>query len=158
MTYGLQNLIRSHPLHHRKRIGRGSGSGQGTYAGRGLKGQRARSGGRRGIARRAIKQLIFHLPKARGFKSLRVKATIIQISDLEQFPAGATVTPVELCRAGLSRPGERVKILGRAQLTKKLSVRAHGFSAAARRAITQAGGQAELIRPRPVPTKAPTKA
>lgn len=157
MTYGLENLTTTRLSRHRKRIGRGSGSGQGTYAGRGLKGQRARSGGRRGIARRAIKQLIFHLPKSRGFRSLRAKARIIQISSLEQFAAGATVTPTELCRAGLCGPGEPVKILGNAKLTKKLIVRAHGFSAAARRAITQAGGQAQVIPARFSSTTAPTK-
>ncbi len=158
MTIGLHNLTTNRPSRPRRRIGRGSGSGQGTYAGKGLKGQRARSGGRRGIARRAIKQLIFHLPKERGFKSLRAKAEIIQVSALEKFTPETVVTPLELRRVGLCALGRRIKVLGSGPLSKKLTVRAHGFSQAARRAITQAGGQAELIAARPVPVSTRTKA
>ncbi len=126
-----------------KRIGRGHGSGRGTYAGRGMKGQRARTGGKKGLGKRSSKQLISHLPKRRGFRSTTPKYRTVSLRFLErQYAAGDTVSPATLAARGCAHTTAHrgVKILGTGVLTKKLTVQAHAFSATAERAILQAGG------------------
>jgi len=131
-----------------KRIGRGNASGHGTYSTRGLKGQRARSGGRAGLKRLAMKQLLKSKPKIGGFRSLREKMVTVNVSDLEKyFNAGEIVNPVKLFEMGLTgRSKSGVKILGNGELTKKLNVFAHKFSESAKQAIIKAGGSAQTMR------------
>jgi large subunit ribosomal protein L15 len=125
----------------RRRVGRGEGSGRGKTAGRGTKGQRARTGGRRGVRTRSLKALYQHLPKLGGFRSRRPKATAISLDVLRRhFPAGATVTPALLAQRGLVPPGRAVKVLGTGTLTHALVVRGCRVSASAREKITTAGG------------------
>jgi len=131
----------------RKRIGRGHGSGTGKTAGKGHKGQKARSGG-------SIKagfeggQMPMHrrLPK-RGFKSLDKKVyALVNLRDLELFEAGSVVDVQALGKAGLVKKVEDgIKILGDGELTKALTVKAHKFSKSASEKITAAGGKAEVI-------------
>lgn len=132
----------------RKRVGRGDGSGYGTTAGRGTKGQRSRSGGRtRPFFEGGQMPLFRRLPK-RGFKPFRrTRYAVVNLHGLEQaFEQGSAVGPSELYQAQLiSREKSLVKILGTGDLTKPLIVRAHKFSASAAAAIESAGGKAEVI-------------
>jgi len=130
----------------KKRLGRGSGSGKGTTAGRGNKGQNSRSGGgvRLGFEGGQM-PLQRRLPK-RGFTNLfRKEYTVVNVKDLEQcFEDGAVVGPAELVEAGLVRKmRDGVKILGDGELKKGLTVKAHRFTKTAREKIEAAGGKVE---------------
>lgn len=130
--------------HSKKRVGRGNSSGTGTYAGKGLKGQNSRSGGgvRLGFEGGQM-PLLRRLHTLRGFNNKwRVEYQPINLLTLERrFEAGDTVTPDALQAAGVIRHQRNpVKILGSGELTKKLNVTAHKFSASARAAIEAAGG------------------
>ncbi len=132
----------------RKRIGRGEGSGTGVTAGRGHKGAKSRSGFKR---KRGFEggQMPLHrrVPK-RGFHNpFRVEYAVVNLDTLAaRFDEGAEVTP-ELLRARriVRRSRALIKVLGRGELSKKLTVRAHRFSAAASQAIAAAGGQVEVL-------------
>src|SRR5262245_42638296 len=132
----------------RIRIGRGHGSGKVKTGGKGTKGQNARTGG--GVPpyfEGGQLPLIRKLPYRRGFRNpFRVDFREVNVKDLADFPAGATVGPEEFEVAGVVR-GKRgpIKILGQGELTVKLIVRANKFSAAARQKIEAAGGTAEVI-------------
>jgi len=134
----------------RKRVGRGPGSGSGKTAGRGEKGQKSRSGYSRRLGFEGGQMpLVRRLPK-RGFTNIfRVEYQVVNVRDLERvFADGDTVSPNSLVDKGLIRRGKRlVKILGDGELSKKLAVQAHGFSAAARGAIEKAGGSCEVVSP-----------
>ncbi|MFC1687958.1 50S ribosomal protein L15 [Patescibacteria group bacterium] len=139
-----------HQLHSfskkkRKRIGRGNASGHGTYATRGLKGQRSRSGGRRGLKRRGLKQFLLQLPKKRGFTSHYPNVQSVNIKDLEStFRSGDRVTPEKLLQAGLITSMKNgVKILGHGTLKKKLFVVADAYSQSAESAIKKTGGRTQ---------------
>jgi large subunit ribosomal protein L15 len=154
MTYGLHNLSRPKGAQRSKRRGRGNASGHGTYSGRGQKGQRARTGGSQGIRRRAMKQLVSHLPKMRGFRSLRPQAEAVNLVDLNRFPANTVVTPDMMRLAGFCQSSAVVKILGTGEIDRALIVQAHGFSVSARNGITKAGGKAVVLpvrKARPMP-------
>ena len=130
-----------------KRKGRGIGTGNGKTAGRGQKGQKARSGGGTRIGFEGGQMpLARRLPK-RGFHNIFAKPLeAINVSALEKFENGATVTVSELLEKGiLSKCEYGVKILGNGALTKKLTVRANAFSASAKEKIEKAGGKAEVI-------------
>lgn len=146
----LHELTRA-PRPNRKRIGRGHGSGTGAYSGKGIKGQRARTGGRRGIVRRSLKALIERLPKVRGGRLQRPpKPVPVSLKQLEKtFEAGTRVTRDLLVRAHLiSHQQFEVVVLGGQALSKSLTVEAQRFSKSAQDAITKAGGT--VIRlPRP---------
>lgn len=119
----------------------------GTYSGRGQKGQKARTGGRRGNKRRGLKQFLAQLPKNRGFNSHHEKMQSINLALIEKtYADGDRVTPASLLEKGLldSLSGG-VKILGSGSLTKRLTVRAHAFSGSAEKAIHAAKGKAETI-------------
>jgi large subunit ribosomal protein L15 len=141
--------------HSRKRLGRGKGSGTGKTAGRGHKGAGARSGnkskrgyegGQNPIHMRMRKLRGPHMKKSMPFERFRTATQPVNVSDLEaRFDAGAEVTPETLRAAGLAKRRDPVKVLGRGEISKKLTVRAHGFSASAREKIEKAGGTAELI-------------
>lgn len=130
-----------------KRIGRGHGSGQGKTAGKGHKGQKARSGGgvRPGFEGGQM-PLQRRIPK-RGFNNIFAKKIIaLNVSDLEMFGPGSVITPNELIEAGLvKRDFDGIKILGDGNLTKNLTVKAQMFSKSAAEKIKAAGGKAEVI-------------
>jgi large subunit ribosomal protein L15 len=131
----------------KKRIGRGPGSGTGKTAGKGHKGQNARSGG--GVkAGFEGGQMPMHrrLPK-RGFRSLNKKIfSLVNLSDLEVFEAGSVVSIDAMGKAGLLKKlNDGIKILGDGELTKNLIVQAHSFSKSAVAKIEAAGGKAEVI-------------
>lgn len=135
--------------HAKKRVGRGNSSGHGTYAGRGLKGQRSRSGKK--LAYDAFEGGQFPISRKfhvlRGFNNKwRVPFQPVNLEALERFADGTEVTPETLKQAGiLKHLREPVKILGRGELTRKLTVAAHAFSATAKERIESAGGTAVVI-------------
>jgi large subunit ribosomal protein L15 len=128
-----------------RRVGRGIGGKGGKSAGRGSKGQGARGkvparfeGGQTPLHRRT--------PKARGFNNpFRVEYHVVNLEVLGGFDAGDVVSPDTLRERGLVAKQGLVKVLARGELTKALTVRAHGFSAAATRAIEAAGGSVEVL-------------
>ncbi len=126
----------------RKVVGRGGK--RGTYSGRGMKGQRSRSGGKSGLQIRGFKQQMQSMPKLRGFTSKFVKPEVVNLKALEEkFESGATVDAAALKKVGLiSKVNGPIKILGTGSLTKKLTVKVHNFSETAREAIVKAGGEA----------------
>ena len=130
-----------------KRIGRGHGSGNGKTAGKGHKGQKARSGGsiRPGFEGGQM-PLQRRIPK-RGFNNIfAVKPVAINVSDLEKFTDGTVVDTELLKAAGLIKKTDAgVKILGNGELTKNLTVKATAFSASAKEKIEKAGGKAEVM-------------
>jgi len=132
----------------RKRVGRGPGSGLGKTSGRGEKGQKSRSGfSHRPGFEGGQMPLHRRVPK-RGFSNARFRKeyTELNLDQLEVFEAGTIVTPEVLLKNGLIRKlRDGVKVLGRGELTKALTVRAHRFSATAQERIAAAGGKAELI-------------
>ena len=131
----------------RKRVGRGDGSGHGKTSCRGHKGQGARSGGgtRPGFEGGQM-PLQRRLPK-RGFHNpFKIAMAIVNLDQLENFPAGSEVTPDVLAERGLVRgKNRRVKVLGDGLLSKALTIKAHGFSAKAKEKIEASGGKVELI-------------
>ena len=133
----------------RKRVGRGSGSGHGKTSCRGHKGQNARAGGgvRRGFEGGQM-PLQRRLPK-RGFHSLFKKEyALVNLSALNDFDEGATITPEELAQRGMVKKALKgVKILGDGDLSKSLIVKAHKFSKTAVEKIRTAGGEVEVISP-----------
>jgi large subunit ribosomal protein L15 len=131
----------------KKRIGRGHGSGTGKTAGKGHKGQNARSGGgvKPGFEGGQM-PLQRRLPK-RGFTPLSRKVyCLVNLRDLELFDAGSVVDLEALGKAGLiGQPKDGIKILGDGELTKALTVKAHKFSKSAQAKIEAAGGTVEVI-------------
>lgn len=135
-----------HPAHGAKkivkRVGRGAGSGKGTTAARGQKGQRARSGGTRGIARRAMKAMIQKVPKRRGFRSLYGKPETVNLSVLNaKFSDGSVVSPITLKQKGLIRGGRVIKILATGELTKKLTLKGCLVSKRVAEIVEKLGGK-----------------
>ena len=128
------------------RRGRGHGSGNGKTAGKGHKGQKARSGAPRIGFEGGQMPLYRRIPK-RGFKNRNTQEIVgINVSRLEVFDNGATVTIEALMEQGIVKnPKDGVKILGNGELTKKLTVQANAFSAAAKEKIEASGGTAEVI-------------
>jgi large subunit ribosomal protein L15 len=155
--------IKPHDLHppagartRRRRPGRGIAGKGGKTAGRGMKGQGARDtvkpgfeGGQTPLTRRS--------PKAKGFKNpFRVEYAVVNLDTLDTFDAGTGVDPGVLRSRGLVAKQGLVKVLGRGQLSKALTVRAHAFSDAATRAIEGAGGRIERM-PLPFRRRPPAK-
>lgn len=132
----------------RKRVGRGIASGHGKTAGRGTKGQRARSGGVKGpYFEGGQLPLVRRLPFKRGFVNIfRVEYTPVNLEKLDVFEAGSEVTPETLAAAGLIKSANvLVVILGRGDVDRPLMVRAHRFSASARSKIESAGGTVHVL-------------
>jgi large subunit ribosomal protein L15 len=151
------NLKPASPRKARKRVGRGMGSGKGRYAGRGIKGQKARSGshklragfegGQMPIYMRLGKQRGPYSKDAMPIGPHRTFMAGINVRDLERFDAGTDVTPELLAEVGLIRNVRtEVKVLGHGDLSKKLIVSAHAFSASAREKIEGAGGTATALK------------
>ena len=130
----------------RFRKGRGHGSGNGKTAGKGHKGQKARSGAPRPGFEGGQMPLYRRLPK-RGFKNINSKIIVgINVSELERFENDSTVTIDMLIENRIVKnPRDGVKILGNGELTKKLTVQANAFSAGAKEKIEALGGKAEVI-------------
>jgi len=160
----LSNLKPAAARKDRKRIGRGMGSGKGRYAGRGVKGQKARTGsnkmrpgfegGQNPIYMRLGKQRGQYSKDAMPIGPHRTHAQAVNVRDLERF--NGTVGPEDLKQAGLIRSTRiDVKILGGGDLKKKLTVSAHLFSKIAREKIESAGGEINWLRgePKPKPKK-----
>ena len=128
------------------RRGRGHGSGNGKTAGKGHKGQKARSGATRPGFEGGQMPLYRRIPK-RGFKNRnRLEIVAINISALEKFDNGADVTVDTLIESGIVKnPKDGIKILGNGELTKKLNVKANAFSASAQEKIEALGGSCEVI-------------
>jgi len=130
--------------HKRKLVGRGDGSGHGTYSGRGCKGQKSRSGGgvRLGFEGGQL-PLIKRLPRKRGFTNVfKIKYNIVNVGKLAIFPPGTEVTREELLRAGLIKTTDHpTKILGAGAIQHPLLVRADKFSSLAEKKIIAAGGK-----------------
>ena len=130
-----------------KRLGRGQGSGQGKTAGKGHKGQLARSGGGVSLGFEGGQTPIFRRIPKRGFTNFtRVEYAIVNVEALNRFDDGVEVTPTLLFEAGLVKKElDGIKILGVGTLEKKLTVKANKFSKSAVVLIEQAGGKAEVI-------------
>ncbi|MFH1647324.1 MAG: 50S ribosomal protein L15 [Chloroflexota bacterium] len=132
----------------RKRVGRGNGSGHGTYSGRGCKGQKSRAGYkmRPGFEGGQL-PLIKRLPRKRGFTNIfRTEYSTVSVGALGAFESGSEVTPETLAAAGIIKTLQKpVKILADGEIKHPLTVRAHKFSASARAKIEKAGGKAEEV-------------
>lgn len=133
------------PAKNRKRVGRGIAAGQGKTAGRGTKGQGARSGGNlRATFEGGQNALIYRLPKLRGFSSKRPSVQLIHTDQLNQF--SGTVTRRELLAAGLiSKTNLPVRLVNRGELKKKLIIEVTGASKPATVAVAKAGGQVKIV-------------
>ena len=154
----LSNLKPAQPRKDRKRIGRGLGSGKGRYSGRGLKGQKSRSGSHkmRPGFEGGQTPLYMRLGKQRGPYSAdampmgphRTSTQPVNVAALEErFDAGAEVTPESLVEKGLIRNTRiDVKLLGQGELSKSLSITVHAASASAREKVEAAGGSLTLLR------------
>ena len=128
---------------NRKRVGRGDGSGNGTYSGRGLKGQKSRAGSSSMIKFQGGQlSLLKRLPSIRGFTNVfREEYSVVNIDQLALFPDGSEVTPESMMQVGFVKNlNSPVKVLGRGDIDVAISVSAHKFSAAARSKIEAAGG------------------
>jgi large subunit ribosomal protein L15 len=130
----------------RKRVGRGKAAGQGKTAGRGTKGYLARHNTRLGFEGGQM-PLQRRVPKLKGFTNPnRVEFAVVNVERLSQlFEAGTKVTPELLRERGLVHKGLPVKVLGRGELDRALTVRAHAISGSARKKIEQAGGTVEIL-------------
>ncbi len=133
--------------HASKRVGRGNGSGHGTYSGRGCKGQKARAGNnkvRPGFEGGQL-PLIKRLPRKRGFTNIfKTEYSTVSVGALNSFESGSEVTPEKLLAAGLIKSiNNPVKILADGEIDRPLTVKAARFSGAAKAKIEAAGGKAE---------------
>jgi large subunit ribosomal protein L15 len=153
----LSNLRPAQEREDRKRVGRGQGSGYGRYSGRGIKGQKARSGSHKMRAGFEGGQMpiAMRVGKLRGNTSkdampvgpFRTATVPVNVRDLDRFEDGAEVTPETLVERKLIKNTRvDVKVLGDGELKKKLVVRVHAISAAAREKVESAGGTIELLR------------
>jgi large subunit ribosomal protein L15 len=141
----------------RKRVGRGRGSGYGKTSGRGHKGAGARSGNKRKTGYEGGQNPVhMRMRKLRGphkkmsmpFERFRTRTQPVNLSDLDdRFKSGDEVTPESLRSAGLAKRRHPVKVLARGELSKKLTVKVHAFSAQAKEKIEAAGGTCEVIEP-----------
>ena len=153
---GLHNLKpKPGSTHRRRRIGRGEGSGLGKTSGRGQKGYGSRSGskskagyegGQNPIQVRMRKLRGPNMKKSMPFERFRTQTQPVNLGDLDsRFEAGAEVTPEVLREKGLATRNDPVKILAKGEISKKLTVKAHAFSASAREKIEAAGGTCEEL-------------
>jgi large subunit ribosomal protein L15 len=148
MALSLSNLKPGLGAKKRKtRVGRGTSSGHGTYSGRGAKGQRARSGGKKGLKLFGLKGIIQSTPKLSGFRSLKSKLEIVNLKDLEKnFNDNDVITPSILKQKGLiDNPNLGIKILGEGKLTKKFVIKTHKISESAKAMVEKNGGQIVIL-------------
>jgi len=128
--------------HIKKRVGRGNASGHGTYSTRGMKGQRARSGGKAGLRAHAFKELMQSTPKSRGFKSFKIKPVTVTLSALNKFFNDGDTVSIETLREKniISKNTKSAKVVTTGELQKKLTVNIPATKSAAE-LITRLGGQ-----------------
>jgi large subunit ribosomal protein L15 len=138
--------------HRAKRVGRGIGSGHGKTSGRGSKGQRARGSVRTGFEggqtpiQRRLRKLKGISQTAMNIGVFRKEYAIINVRDLERFAEGTVVEPIMLVELRIIKSlGEGLRVLAQGDLTKKLTVKAHHFSTAAKEKIEAAGGSTEVL-------------
>ncbi|WP_046176565.1 50S ribosomal protein L15 [Domibacillus indicus] len=131
----------------RNRVGRGTGSGNGKTAGKGHKGQNARSGGGVRLGFEGGQTPLFRRLPKRGFTNVnRKEYAVVNIDTLNRFEEGTEVTPELLIESGIVKSEKAgIKVLANGNVEKKLTVKAHKFSAAAKEAIEAAGGTIEVI-------------
>ncbi|ENH97798.1 50S ribosomal protein L15 [Gracilibacillus halophilus YIM-C55.5] len=143
----LHELKPSQARKKRNRVGRGMSTGNGKTSGRGHKGQKARTGGGVRPGFEGGQMPLFQRVPKRGFSNInRKEFTIVNVDKLNTFEEGTEVTPELLLEQGtISKLKSGVKVLGNGKLDKKLTVKAHKFSASAKEAIEAAGGQTEVI-------------
>jgi len=146
----LQNELKPAPgsKQKSKRVGRGDGSGHGTYSGRGCKGQKSRSGGN--VHPRfegGQLPIIKRLPRQRGFTNIfRTEYSTVNLARLNEFDNKAEITPEVLVTAGIIKSTKLpLKVLGHGEISKKLTIKANKFSQAAIKKIEAAGGKAEQL-------------
>jgi large subunit ribosomal protein L15 len=155
--FNLSSLKPAQARKDRKRVGRGLGSGKGRYSGRGIKGQKSRSGSHKMRAGFEGGQMPIYmrLGKLRGSTSrdampigpFRTSTVPVNVGSLDRFEAGAEVTPESLVEKGLIKNTKvDVKLLGNGELKTKLTVRVHAISATAREKVESAGGSVELLK------------
>src|SRR5436305_7042789 len=160
----LSNLKPAAPRKNRKRVGRGLGSGKGRYSGRGIKGQKSRSGSHKMRAGFEGGQMPIYMRmgKLRGATSkdampigpFRTFTAPVNVGSLDRFDDGAEVTPESLVEQGLLKNTKTdVKLLGNGELKKRLTVRVHAISASAREKVEAAGGPVALLREPKKPKK-----
>jgi len=135
--------------HAAKRVGRGTGSGHGTFSGRGCKGQKARAGNnkvRPGFEGGQL-PLIKRLPRKRGFVNIyKIEYNLVTLDDLNQFESGSEVTSEKMVAAGIiTTPSNPIKVLADGAIDRPLTVKADKFSASAKAKIEAAGGKAEEV-------------
>jgi large subunit ribosomal protein L15 len=145
-----QNKLKPAPgaKHSKKRIGRGLGSGHGTYSGRGCKGDKSRSGGSVHIGYEGGQNpIIKRLPRKRGFTNIFKKEfTIVNVGSLNIFEANSEITRDTILKAGLIKSSNKpVKILGNGNIDKPLIIKVNKISESAQKKITEAGGRIESI-------------
>lgn len=130
-----------------KRLGRGQGSGQGKTAGKGHKGQNARSGGGVAIGFEGGQTPLFKRIPKRGFTNFtRVEYAVVNLDTLNRFEDGAVVTPEVLKETGIVKKQlDGIKVLGNGRLEKKLTVKCNKISASAKKAIEEVGGTVEVL-------------
>lgn len=134
--------------HSKKRVGRGSGSGLGKTCGRGQKGQKSRSGGGVSAVFEGGQLPLYRRIPKRGFKNAMFKTeyAVINLSDLNRFEEGTTVTPALLKETGIIKKQlSGIKVLGNGELEKKLTIQANKFSKTALAKINESGSKAEVI-------------
>ena len=144
----------------KKRVGRGIGSGYGKTAGRGTKGQNARTGGGVRIGFEGGQNpLAKRLPKKRGFASINpTEYQVVNIGALSNFKAGMVVDAQVLATTGLvKKADDRIKLLSNGEITTKLTVKVNAASAAAKKAIEAAGGTVEIVTFVKAPSKKATR-
>lgn len=132
---------------NRNRVGRGLGSGNGKTSGRGMKGQKSRSGGGVRTGFEGGQMPIYRRLPKRGFKNIWAKTYAeVNVETLNRFEDGAIIDPVVLVESGiLKNVQDGIRILGGGELTKRLTVRANGFTKSAESKISAAGGKVEVI-------------
>jgi large subunit ribosomal protein L15 len=133
--------------HSKKRLGRGTSSGQGKTAGKGTKGQLARQGGKTRLGFEGGQMPLFRRMPKRGFNNInRKEYAIVNLSDLNRFEDGTEVTAALLVESGLVKnEQDGIKLLGNGEVTKKLNIKVAKASAAAKAAVEAAGGTIEVI-------------
>jgi len=135
----------------RTRIGRGNGSGIGTYSGKGLKGQRARSGGRAGLRLMALKRTFMKLPKFKGQKPIESPAVVLKIATVNALSAAGvtSISKQTLIKMGMIPAKTRsLKILGKGNFTHPVTIRGISLSKSAQEALEKAGGSAPQLKKR----------
>ena len=134
--------------HSRKRLGRGPGSGHGTTAGRGMNGQKSRSGGGVKVGFEGGQTPLYRkFPQKKGFRNInRKEFVVVNLYQLEEFEAGQVITIESLQQRGfINKLKDGVKVLGDGELTKAITVQANKFSVSAEEKIKAAGGSVEVI-------------